>query len=81
MDHSEDSNIDLDQATSELAYYNADIAPTKLAERTWTTKDFAVLWISMSACIPTYQLASGLISQGMDWLQAVVTILSAISLC
>jgi NCS1 family nucleobase:cation symporter-1 len=32
------------------------------------------LWISMSACIPTYMLASGLIDQGMDWKQAVFTI-------
>jgi NCS1 family nucleobase:cation symporter-1 len=34
----------------------------------------AVLWISMSACIPTYMLASGLISEGMNWWQAVLTI-------
>ena len=33
------------------------------------------LWISMSACIPTYMLASSLIAEGMNWWQAVVTIL------
>ncbi len=37
-------------------------------------KDIAVLWISMSACIPTYMLAAGLIGEGMNWWQAVLTI-------
>jgi nucleobase:cation symporter-1, NCS1 family len=55
-------------------YWNADIAPTRKGERTWATKDIAVLWISMSACIPTYMLASSLISEGMNWWQAVATI-------
>lgn len=67
--------VELKEDLSDLAYYNADIAPSTLAQRTWSTKDFAVLWISMSACIPTYQLASGLIAEGMDWLQSVLTIL------
>jgi NCS1 family nucleobase:cation symporter-1 len=35
---------------------------------------FAALWISMSACIPTYMLASSLIGGGMNWWQAVLTI-------
>jgi len=34
----------------------------------------AALWISMSACIPTYMLASSLIAEGMNWWQAVLTI-------
>jgi NCS1 family nucleobase:cation symporter-1 len=56
------------------AYYNADLAPTTWAQRKWGLKDIAALWISMSACIPTYMLASSLISQGMNWWQAVLTI-------
>jgi NCS1 family nucleobase:cation symporter-1 len=55
-------------------YWNKDIAPLGRAQRTWATKDFAVLWISMSACVPTYMLASSLISEGMNWWQAVLTI-------
>ena len=35
---------------------------------------FAALWISMSACIPTYMLASSLIGGGMNWWQAILTI-------
>jgi NCS1 family nucleobase:cation symporter-1 len=54
--------------------YNADLAPTTPAQRKWTVWSIAALWISMSACIPTYMLASGLIDQGMDWKQAVLTI-------
>jgi NCS1 family nucleobase:cation symporter-1 len=34
----------------------------------------AALWISMAACIPTYMLASSLITGGMSWWQAVLTI-------
>ena len=34
----------------------------------------AVLWIGMSACVPTYMLASSLIAEGMNWWQAVLTI-------
>src|SRR3954447_26223853 len=54
--------------------YNADLAPTTLAQRKWSVLSIAALWISMSACIPTYQLASSLVSGGMNWWQAVVTI-------
>src|SRR5438132_9296202 len=54
--------------------YNADLAPTTLAQRKWTVWSIAALWISMSACIPTYQLASSLVSGGMNWWQAVLTI-------
>jgi NCS1 family nucleobase:cation symporter-1 len=55
-------------------YWNKDIAPVGKAHRTWATKDLAVLWISMSACVPTYMLASSLIAEGMNWWQAVLTI-------
>src|SRR5690348_3674237 len=54
--------------------YNPDLAPTTLAQRKWSMLSIAALWISMSACIPTYMLASGLIDQGMDWKQAVFTV-------
>ncbi len=55
-------------------YWNKDLAPTSKRQRTWATRDMAVLWIGMSACIPTYMLASSLIAQGMNWYQAVLTI-------
>ncbi len=56
-------------------YYSSDLAPTLLEQRTWTARDMTVLWISMAACIPTYTLASGMIEKGMNWWQAVLTVL------
>jgi len=55
--------------------YNKDLAPVPAEERTWGVYNYAALWIGMSVCIPTYMLASGLIAGGMNWWQAIVTIL------
>lgn len=54
---------------------NEDLAPIPLARRTWGLYNYASLWVAMSVCIPTYMLASGLIAGGMNWWQAVGTIL------
>lgn len=54
--------------------YNADLAPVPASHRDWTTWNFAALWISMAHCIPTYMMAGGLIAQGMNWWQALLTI-------
>jgi NCS1 family nucleobase:cation symporter-1 len=54
--------------------YNHDLAPVPVSKRHWTTYNFAALWISMSASIPTYMLSSGLIANGMNWWQALFTI-------
>ncbi|CAN5369492.1 NCS1 family nucleobase:cation symporter-1 [soil metagenome] len=72
-----DGRVELAEAVSieGSPLYNHDLAPTTVAQRTWTTYTFAALWISMSHCIPTYMYASGLIKKGMNWLQALVTIL------
>ena len=68
------SIVDHHEPLESSPYWNADIAPTKRSQRTWNTRDISVLWISMSACVPTYMLASSLISEGMNWWQAVLTI-------
>ena len=52
-----------------------DVAPVAVAQRTWTTWDYAALWISMAHCIPTYTLASSMIAQGLAWWQALAAIL------
>ena len=54
--------------------YSADLAPVPAHKRTWTTWNYAALWISMSLCIPTYMLASSLIEGGMNWWQSILTI-------
>src|SRR3974390_1392550 len=54
--------------------FNDDLAPVPPSRRKWKLGSFAALWISMSACIPTYMLASSLIGGGMNWWQAILTI-------
>ncbi len=55
--------------------YNEDLAPTTQAQRTWGTYNYIALWFSMSMEVTTYMLASSLIAGGMNWKQAVGTIL------
>jgi NCS1 family nucleobase:cation symporter-1 len=54
--------------------YNKDLAPIPSERRTWSTYNYAALWISMSVNIPTYMLASGMIAGGMNWKQALFTV-------
>jgi nucleobase:cation symporter-1, NCS1 family len=62
-------------SSHDASLYNEDLAPVPEAQRTWGTYNYASLWVGMSVCIPTYMLASGLIAGGMNWWQAVGTIL------
>ncbi|HEU4767826.1 MAG TPA: NCS1 family nucleobase:cation symporter-1 [Pyrinomonadaceae bacterium] len=55
--------------------WNKDLAPTTIRERTWSTWNIAALWIGMSVVITTYTLAGGFIEAGMNWWQAMITIL------
>jgi NCS1 family nucleobase:cation symporter-1 len=54
---------------------NADLAPTTVGQRTWSTYHIASLWIGLAVCVPTYMLAAGLVQGGMSWWQALLTIL------
>jgi nucleobase:cation symporter-1, NCS1 family len=63
------------QGMERSSLYNADLAPTSAAHRTWGTYNYISLWFSMSMEVSTYMLASGLIAGGMNWKQAIVTIL------
>jgi len=55
--------------------YNKDLAPIAASNRSWGLYNYVSLWVAMSVCIPTYMLASGLIAGGMNWWQAIGTIL------
>src|ERR1700685_1474610 len=55
--------------------YNSDLAPTTITQRTWGTYNYIALWFSMSMEVTTYMLASSLIAGGMNWKQAIGTIL------
>ncbi|HSE26566.1 MAG TPA: NCS1 family nucleobase:cation symporter-1, partial [Pyrinomonadaceae bacterium] len=75
----DDGRVELKPETiakiSVSALFNHDLAPVPVSGRNWTTYNYAALWISMAHCIPTYMLSSGLISAGMNWWQALITIL------
>src|SRR5215813_11692709 len=55
--------------------WNKDLAPIPLASRKWTTYNYAALWVTFSVNVATYLVASGLIAGGMNWQQAIGTIL------
>lgn len=67
--------VELDEDVSGSPLWNRDLAPTTIRERTWTTWNIAALWIGMSVVITTYTLAGGFIEAGMNWWQAMLTIL------
>ena len=69
------SPLELPEPPPDSDLSNRDIAPTTLAERTWGLWNLAALWVAMSVCIPTYMLASSMISAGMSWRLAIFTIL------
>jgi nucleobase:cation symporter-1, NCS1 family len=54
--------------------YNEDLAPIPASRRSWSTYNYAALWIAMSVNIPTYMLASAMIAGGMSWRQAIFTV-------
>jgi len=62
------------QGITSSPLYNEDLAPVATADRSWSMWNIAALWVGMAVCIPTYTLAAGLISQGMTWKQALLTI-------
>jgi cytosine/uracil/thiamine/allantoin permease len=63
---------DIDDLDSELC--NRDLAPTAFAERHWNTWHLMSLWIGMAVCIPTYMLASYMITDGLSWKEALLII-------
>jgi NCS1 family nucleobase:cation symporter-1 len=75
--HHEDGRVELASldGIKGSRLYNDDLAPVPVSRRNWTTYNYAALWISMAHCIPTYMLSSGLIGAGMNWWQALITIL------
>lgn len=55
--------------------WNKDLAPISMEQRTWGTYNYAALWTTFSVNVATYLVASGLIAGGMNWKQAIATIL------
>ncbi|MFQ5627600.1 MAG: NCS1 family nucleobase:cation symporter-1 [bacterium] len=72
--HSHHDMVELSGELQENRLSNADIAPTRIAERSWNVWHIASLWVGMSVCIPTYMLAASMISAGMNWWQSLLAI-------
>ncbi len=62
-------------STVDPSLSNNDLRPTPPERRSWGFYNYTALWFSMCMEITSYQLASSLIAKGMDWKQAVVTVL------
>ncbi|HVI39323.1 MAG TPA: cytosine permease, partial [Anaerovoracaceae bacterium] len=60
--------------TESSPLWNDDLRPTTMKEHTWTGYNYSSLWVGMCCCIPTYMMAAGMLSLGMNWLQAILTI-------
>lgn len=67
--------VELTSALPDGRFANPDLAPTRIADRSWNTWNMASLWVAMSVCIPTYMLAASMIGSGMNWWQSLLTIL------
>ena len=64
----------LDEIKSNKTIYTEDTKPIGPDERDWSGWNIAALWIGIMVSIPVYMLASGLIASGMNWWQALLTI-------
>jgi NCS1 family nucleobase:cation symporter-1 len=71
--------ITLDAHGHDLAnsLYNEDLRPIHPGMRTWNTKAYLTLWVAMCMNAATWTLAASLIALGMNWVQALFTIVLA----
>jgi NCS1 family nucleobase:cation symporter-1 len=67
--------VELHEDVSASPLWSEDFHPVPASKRTWNMWNLAAIWVGMAVCIPTYMLASSLIEQGMNWWQALITIL------
>lgn len=75
-----DGFVELDAGTDVTTSprYNADIAPTRVRQRTWNHWHVASLWVGMAICVPTYTLGGVLTAYfGLSTSEALWTILAA----
>ncbi|MEI2778633.1 MAG: NCS1 family nucleobase:cation symporter-1 [Tetrasphaera sp.] len=72
-------DLDLTAHGHEVApgLYNEDLRPIHPVHRTWNQRAYLTLWVAMCMNAATWTLAASLIALGMDWIQALFTIVLA----
>lgn len=65
---------ELREDVSQSPLYSEDLAPVPAPKRTWDWRHLAALWVGMAVCIPTYLLASYMVTSGMAWHEALIII-------
>jgi len=66
--------IELKEDVTSSPLYSEDLAPVPKDKRTWSVWSLAALWVGMAVCIPTYLLASYMITTGLTWWEALIII-------
>ena len=56
---------------------NPDLRPISARARTWGLGVYLALWVGMAINAATWTLAASLIAMGMNWIQAVFTVVLA----
>lgn len=70
--------LDVGEDIANSPRYNADIAPTRASQRTWSRWNVASLWVGMAICVPTYTLGGVLTAYfGLSVSEALWTIFAA----
>jgi cytosine/uracil/thiamine/allantoin permease len=64
----------LNDEAKKSGLYSEELAPIPPEKRTWNKWNLASIWVGMAVCIPTYLLASYMISTGVPWAQALLII-------
>ncbi|NND70365.1 MAG: NCS1 family nucleobase:cation symporter-1 [Rhodothermales bacterium] len=69
-----DQDPALDPRITSSPLYGEDLAPIPPGDRTWSMWNMAAIWVGMAVCIPTYLLASYMMTAGLSWIAALVII-------
>ena len=56
-------------------YFNEDLAPSTLADRTWNTFHISMLWVGMAICIPSLMMASGGVGLGLPVWASILNVI------
>ena len=69
------NNIDFFYKKIDKYLWNKDLQPITKSNRIWSKWTIGSVWASMCISITVYMLASSLISNGLNWWQALITII------